>query len=544
MIAQFCRAFFAFTMSTLAAAVMARAAEPPPPPVIIVPGIVGSRLCEPGPGGRVLWGAGLFYMGRLSELRLPVASGEVDKPVVPCGLLDKFSVLGPFDVDVYGNLVKFLVSAGYRDQPGPNQNLFIFDYDWRRSNLTSAARLKARVAEIKAKTGAAKVAIVAHSMGGIVSRIYLQSLDGASDVQTMVFFGTPHQGATQVLRTAQSGWGFLPNWIVGGEDVIRDTMFSWPSAYELIPLQKCCAVRQDDGAPTSFSATTAQRWARFGWMPSRYRSAIGQDYLQRVLTQAERVRDILNSPLPEGPAYEFIVSRSHPTAETAVFSPDYSKLERFIETPGDESVAFASAANGMVRQARVVPQKHTTLYDDDYAHYRLGRLLRLNLPQLFAKYESGARVLRVDRSSGATEACTDLTPAQRDATQPGGAQAVLIDDTGKPVCIWSFRLEAPRTMAAGEDVTVTLTLGGYSANFMRALTPTVRVITDDETLAAEHHPQSVAVSNLDGKYAATYRFQIKAPATPGNYRFDMTQDGLADKATSAYVIVYGPQAAP
>lgn len=479
-------------------------------------------------------------MGRLGQLALPLQQGAPEKKVVPCGLLDSFGVLGPFDVDVYTGLIDFLKSAGYRE----GVDLFVFDYDWRRSNFDTAEVLRAKVAEVKAKTGKAKVAIVAHSMGGIASRAYLQTLGGAADVETMVFFGTPHQGATQVLRTAEKGWGFLPNWIVGGGDVIRETLFSWPSAYEMLPLDGCCIVSRGPADSEPFSLARAGNWARLGWLPAKFKDATGRAFLERTIERALQMRAVLNQPLPEGPKYTLIASRAHKTAEKAVFSGNYAVISRYVEGPGDESVALPSAANGAIGRAFLVPQSHTTLYDDEYAHYVLSRALRLELPALKAKYESGSggRVLRFDRSSNAAEACQGLTDAQKNPANEGGVQAVLKDDAGQIVCIWAFDLDAPRAVPAGQDVTVNLRLGGYSVSFWRALTPTVKIVGDDGKAVAEHNPVSAYASNSDGRFATNYRFTFKAPEKPGNYRFDLSQDGLADKSASAYVVVYGPDA--
>jgi hypothetical protein len=362
----------------------------------------------------------------------------------------------------------------------------------------------------------------------------------------MVFFGTPHQGAAQVLRTAESGWGALPNWIVGGDDVIRETMFTWPSIYEILNLRACCAVSRGLSRSQTFALTQPDRWARFGWLPSKFKTAQGRAFLQKAIAGSLRARAMLDSALPAGPSYTFIASRAHKTTERAVFSANYALIARYLTGPGDESVPILSAANGMVARAFLVPRTHTSLYDDPFGHYVLSRALRLDIPALRAKFEtgSGGRVLRFDRSSNASDACEGLSEAEKDAANVGGAQAVLTDDTGKSVCLWAFDLDAPRAVAGGSDIVVTLRLGGYSASFWRALTPTVRIVREDGKVAAEHRPASSYASNSDGRFAAHYRFAFKAPDRPGVYRFDLTQDGLADRAATHYAVVYGPKGSP
>ena len=57
-----------------------------------------------------------------------------------------------------------------------------------------ARQLAQRVEDICAETGWSKILLVTHSMGGLVSRSYLQKLDGAHRVAGLVTIGTPHHG--------------------------------------------------------------------------------------------------------------------------------------------------------------------------------------------------------------------------------------------------------------------------------------------------------------------------------------------------------------
>lgn len=55
-------------------------------------------------------------------------------------------------------------------------------------------QLARRVADIRAITGADKVILVSHSMGGLVSRVYLYQLGGHAFVEKLITLGSPHQG--------------------------------------------------------------------------------------------------------------------------------------------------------------------------------------------------------------------------------------------------------------------------------------------------------------------------------------------------------------
>lgn len=57
-----------------------------------------------------------------------------------------------------------------------------------------ARRLARRVEEVKRLTGAPRVHVVAHSLGGILLRWYVQELGGDRSVATAITLGSPHEG--------------------------------------------------------------------------------------------------------------------------------------------------------------------------------------------------------------------------------------------------------------------------------------------------------------------------------------------------------------
>jgi triacylglycerol esterase/lipase EstA (alpha/beta hydrolase family) len=58
-----------------------------------------------------------------------------------------------------------------------------------------ATQLASRIDTIRAATGAQRVVLIAHSMGGLVSRAYLRRF-GAARIAQLVTIGTPHHGST------------------------------------------------------------------------------------------------------------------------------------------------------------------------------------------------------------------------------------------------------------------------------------------------------------------------------------------------------------
>ncbi|MGW6725590.1 esterase/lipase family protein [Nocardia sp. NPDC055029] len=81
------------------------------------------------------------------------------------------------------------LAAGYSIE-----ELARFSYDTSQSNENIALEVKAQVDALRAKTGAAKVDIITHSMGGLNSRWYLKKLDGLSFVDDWVSIGGPNHG--------------------------------------------------------------------------------------------------------------------------------------------------------------------------------------------------------------------------------------------------------------------------------------------------------------------------------------------------------------
>ena len=82
------------------------------------------------------------------------------------------------------------------------------------SNRDHAEEIDSLVAAVLAKTGAEEVDIVAHSMGGLATRWYLSTREGAP-VRRTVFLATPHRGTL----TAHLAWG------EGGEEMMPESAF-------------------------------------------------------------------------------------------------------------------------------------------------------------------------------------------------------------------------------------------------------------------------------------------------------------------------------
>lgn len=131
----------------------------------------------------------------LVVLAFLAATFTLAAPPTPAGAAAKDPVVivpgfttGPIVSIGYVPLKTRLEAAGY------DVTLLVYP-DYGLGDITNnAQRLKSTVAAVKARTGAAKVDLVAHSMGGLVSRDYVKNLGGASSVDALIMMGTPNYG--------------------------------------------------------------------------------------------------------------------------------------------------------------------------------------------------------------------------------------------------------------------------------------------------------------------------------------------------------------
>jgi pimeloyl-ACP methyl ester carboxylesterase len=135
--------------------------------------------------------------------------GQAPKKLEPVilipGIMGSWNLGGEWQLDpilnTYDNLWEALKLAGYIE----GENLFAFPYQWRLSNVYTAGLLKEKINAVKEICDCDKVDLVAHSMGGLVARSYIQSKEYKNDVDQLIFLATPHKGATKAYLTWEGG---------------------------------------------------------------------------------------------------------------------------------------------------------------------------------------------------------------------------------------------------------------------------------------------------------------------------------------------------
>ncbi len=270
------------------------------PPVIVIPGILGSRLRERD-SGREVWPGSplqlLFGDRRRLALKIDPSTLEpVDDGIEAYGIFDQ--LLGS---DYYGNLLKTLDTYGHfrRTQPGTavrdkRRRYYVFAYDWRQDNVLTARKLDALIEQIRADYGDAdlRVDIVAHSMGGLITRYYLRygSADvldnndlpityaGAQKVRTAILLGTPNLGSISALHS------FIAGQRVGLSRLDPEILATIPSAYQLFPHPLLDWLVTPDGRALDRDLFETRIWQAFEW--SVYDPAMRDRLRKRFTTPA------------------------------------------------------------------------------------------------------------------------------------------------------------------------------------------------------------------------------------------------------------------
>jgi pimeloyl-ACP methyl ester carboxylesterase len=167
----------------------------PKNPIIFIHGFLGSRIAC---GENELWPA-LLTLNPV-WLHMQLAPDGISNFPGPCsgiagptGLLE---TVGP--KPVYRSTVDFLRRIAPHDHD-------VYFWDWRKSPELAIGKLDRLVDEARAKAGGRKVVLMAHSMGGLVTRWYIDDPGRASKVARAVTVGAPYWGSPKALFPLAAG---------------------------------------------------------------------------------------------------------------------------------------------------------------------------------------------------------------------------------------------------------------------------------------------------------------------------------------------------
>ena len=187
------------------------------PHVVVVPGILGSQLglARPHPlPNDVLWVDPIdIQVGRLGLLGL-----DAGAPIIPLGVV----------LYAHLKLRLRLRAAGFA--------VTMHDYDWRLGIEESGASFAERLRQLPAR----RLAVVAHSMGGLLSRFAL-ALPGTRHVERVVLLGTPNLGSFAPVQALRGTYAVVRKIAsldaqTSAERLAEAVFNSFPSLYQMVPV--------------------------------------------------------------------------------------------------------------------------------------------------------------------------------------------------------------------------------------------------------------------------------------------------------------------
>ena len=369
-------------------------------PIVFIPGIMGSRLVDPR-DSRSIWGDfNRTYNdptvgANRSLIALPMKPGiPLDELHAPTEADGAMAVARPrrlpIAVSAYRDIMQSVgVEAGhpaarhrpqYRSEEGFAS--FEFGYDWRRSLDETARELERflRLASyfVRAARGNSdpvKFDIVAHSMGGLVLRYFLQygaqrlPLDGslprltwkgAQHVSRAIIVGTPNAGSVSAIERLVAGLPARRLVHPGFDPFIVGTM---PALYQLLPRNRHRPFRAQGESKAAVDLFAPDFWDRMNWglanddgdrllarqledldSPGKRREA-ALDHLRKCLLTAKSFHAAMDRPAvpPESLEFHLVAGDAHPTVAEVTGTPGAPHVDVLRHAAGDATVLRSSA---------------------------------------------------------------------------------------------------------------------------------------------------------------------------------------------------------
>ena len=153
---------------------------------------------------------------------------------------------------VWSTMISNFKKDGWTDA-----QLVNWSYNTSQSNATTAEQIRVKVDSILLATGATKVDVITHSMGGLSSRYYSKNLGGDAKIDAWVSLGGPNHGTTTAYGCFQTscvemrpGSTFLTNLNATDETPGAPRYATWWSA--------CDTVIEPDNSTLLEGATNTQ----------------------------------------------------------------------------------------------------------------------------------------------------------------------------------------------------------------------------------------------------------------------------------------------
>ena len=367
-------------------------------PVIVIHGFLGAALNDPSTG-KELWG---IFDIRESIAVSPEKMTKVAHPMsfeTPIQKIPENLQAGELLQDVtlqmmgfqmkmpaYKDLLDVLRKGGYTTLSEDEtvrcnyQTLFPFGYDWRRDLQWNAARLHEFIKEKRKELQNAYMAnygienydvqfdIIAHSMGGLLSRYYLRfgaedmpddystprvNWSGSDFVDRLIIVGTPNAGYLDTLLELINGSPLQP--------YPATVLGTLPSYYQMLPAPQTRSIIYSDNAEM-VDIFDVETWISLNWglaakdndevlkilIPDaaneKERREIAIDHLDKCLKRAKQFINAMSLPLnaPDDVALHLVCGNGIKTTKRAEVNRKTGEIKVVEYGAGDGKVLTSS----------------------------------------------------------------------------------------------------------------------------------------------------------------------------------------------------------
>ena len=361
-------------------------------PVVFVSGVTGTKLQDPLTSA-LIWGSVRVLIRPRDggySLALPLDAADASGEETTGHPQARYQAIGPiwklrfpaWTKEVYRPLRKRFEEAGFRlgdlEAPGPADDLFFFNYDWRYGNLDSVRRLDRQLTALSESRDGTEVDLVCQSNAAKICRWLAKygalSIDEAEAgvtwqhsyrIRKLVLAGVSNSGALRVLQLLIRGRNYVP---LVGRRLYPETFFSIRQLYEDLPAERDDLFFDENGEILSVDLFDAQNWLKYGWsifghqaverLRRDSRSDLFGDrekqlaFLQRQLENARRLQSLLARDSGQFPtvSYFLLENDSLPTIDRALLTQKRGEWRTYFlgdrQVDGDPALERLAAAPG------------------------------------------------------------------------------------------------------------------------------------------------------------------------------------------------------
>lgn len=331
--------------------------------IVFVPGIMGSQLRDRSTE-KIVW-VDFTSFPLLNPLEwdkwlshLLDTMAYPNEHLEPAGIMDEVIFVPPWvKQEAYGRMLTELERMGYHADPDRHPehdlNVHSFAYDWRQDNRLSARQLGKAIDHWRSLHPDAQVWILAHSMGGLVARWYIEKEGGKDQVSRLILLASPWDGSPKAMDILFDGLDTLFRRLFNLFNIgprTRALIRTFPSAYQLLPYQDPFLRGLNNEVVDPFNDAT-------GWLDN--------DQQRQLLLDGRRFNEELGTTASVEETLCFF-GRQMPTTTSGVVrfaaGGQWSTIDWSATEAGDGTVPERSAVHPQANEQLPFAAEHGNIY--------------------------------------------------------------------------------------------------------------------------------------------------------------------------------------